>query len=304
MKFQHLLPLLPLVWAQYPVDDSSNHTVWLCGDSTMAPGGGHNGTEGFGQYLHYSFDSDLIRINNSAYAGRSARTFTREGRFQAVADKIVPGDWVVIEFGHNDGMFHAPELDEKTLAYHDTDDGQGTVPSNDTKSRVDCPGMGNETCIGSYNNQTEIVQTYVTYLQNASSIFLSLGARVIISPPTPTNPYLTANGSFAWTPTKYSYYSWYIVSSLGGPEAGIYYVDHSSYIAQALQLLGADVVNAGFPMDNTHTSPYIADVVAKAFVLGLKCGTSPLQDYVVNATSRIQGPELGICLSVNDTLPI
>jgi rhamnogalacturonan acetylesterase len=154
------------------------------------------------------------------------------------------------------------------------------------------------------SNQTEIVQTYVTYLQNASSIFLSLGARVIISPPTPTNPYLTANGSFAWTPTKYSYYSWYIVSSLGGPDAGIYYVDHSSYNAQALQLLGADVVNAGFPMDNTHTSPYIADIFAKAFVLGLKCGTSPLQDYVVNATSRIQGAELGACLSVNETLPI
>lgn len=81
-------------------------------------------------------------------------------------------------------------------------------------------------------------------------------------------------------------------------------MDHSSYNAQALQLLGADVVNAGYPMDNTHTSPYLADVFARAFVLGLKCGTSPLQDYVVNATSRIQGSELGACLSVNNTLPI
>ncbi|KAI4599464.1 hypothetical protein KJ359_001906 [Pestalotiopsis sp. 9143b] len=288
MKLQYLFPILSFIRTQTQARyvEAEPNVLWLCSDSTAAPGGGHNGTEGFGQYLQYSFDSDLIRINNSAYAGRSARTFTREGRFQAVADKIVPGDWVVIEFGHND------------------DDGQGTVPSNDTKSRVDCPGMGNETCIGSYNNQTEIVQTYVTYLQNASSIFLSLGARVIISPPTPTNPYLNANETFEWTPTKYSYYSWYIVSSLGGPDAGIYYVDHSSYNAQALQLLGADVVNAGFPMDNTHTSPFLADVFARAFVLGLKCGTSPLQDYVVNATSRIQGPELGGCLSVNDTLPI
>jgi rhamnogalacturonan acetylesterase len=71
----------------------------------MAPGGGHNGTEGWGQYLQYSFDSSLIQINNSAYAGRSARTFTREGRFQAIADKIAPGDWVVIEFGINDREF-------------------------------------------------------------------------------------------------------------------------------------------------------------------------------------------------------
>ncbi|KAI0124032.1 GDSL-like Lipase/Acylhydrolase [Xylariales sp. AK1849] len=258
-----------------------NHTIWLCGDSTMAPGGGHNGTEGFGQYLQYSFDESVARINNSAYAGRSARTFTREGRFQAIIDKITPGDWVVIEFGHND-------------------DG---IPANDTKYRTDCPGLGNETCPVTYNNQTEIVQTYVTYLQNASSIFLSLGAQVIISGPTPTNPYL-ATGNFSWTPTKYDYYAWYIVDSLGGPEAGIYYVDHSSYNAQALEHLGADLVNANFPMDNTHTAPYLADVFAQAFVLGLKCGTAPLQDYVVNATSRIEGSVMGTCLPVNSTLPI
>lgn len=69
----------------------------------MAPGGGHNGTEGWGQYLQYSLDASKIKVNNSAYAGRSARTFTREGRFQAIFDKVKPGDWAVIQFGHNDG---------------------------------------------------------------------------------------------------------------------------------------------------------------------------------------------------------
>lgn len=42
-------------------------------------------------------------VNNSAYAGRSARTFTREGRFQDIFDQVQPEDWAVIEFGHNDG---------------------------------------------------------------------------------------------------------------------------------------------------------------------------------------------------------
>lgn len=79
------------------------NTVWLCGDSTMAPGGGHNEREGWGQYLQYSLDAAKIRVNNSAYAGRSARVFTREGRFQDVFDKVQPRDWAVIEFGHNDG---------------------------------------------------------------------------------------------------------------------------------------------------------------------------------------------------------
>lgn len=86
-----------------PAETDGPKTVWLCGDSTMAPGGGHNGTEGWGQYLQYSLDSSRIRVNNSAYAGRSLRTFSREGRFQAISSKVQAGDWVVIEFGHNDG---------------------------------------------------------------------------------------------------------------------------------------------------------------------------------------------------------
>lgn len=47
--------------------------IWVAGDSTTAPDGGHNGTEGWGQYLQYSF-GDNARVNNSAYAGRSARS--------------------------------------------------------------------------------------------------------------------------------------------------------------------------------------------------------------------------------------
>ncbi|KAJ9149195.1 GDSL-like Lipase/Acylhydrolase [Coniochaeta hoffmannii] len=245
----------------------------------MAPGGGHNGTEGWGQYLHYSLDPH-IRVNNSAYAGRSARTFTREGRFQAIMDKIMPGDWVVIQFGHNDGG----------------------IPATDTKYRVDCPGMGTVTCPVTYNNQTEIVQTYVTYLLNASSTFLSLGARVVLTSPTPTNPF--EHGAYAFDPTIYAYYSWYIASSLGGPAAGAFYVPHGAYAAQAVGLSGEASADANYPMDNTHLSPHYADVFARAFVLGLKCGTAPLQGWVVNATSRVEGDVLGTCLSANETVPI
>ncbi|WYZ35049.1 hypothetical protein EsH8_I_001325 [Colletotrichum jinshuiense] len=233
-------------------DGDSRHTIWLAGDSTMAPDGGHNGTQGWGQYLQYSLDSSQVRVNNSAYAGRSARTFTREGRFQRIIDEVKAGDWVVIEFGHNDGL--------------------------------------------------TVVQTYTTYLRNASSIFLSLGAKVVISTSTPINPYLT--GSFSWTPTIYTWYAWHVVESLGGPAAGVYYVPHGNYSAQALQVQGREAAVEGYPMDAVHMSPKLADSFAGAFVLGLKCGTSPLQQYVVNATSRIEGARLGTCLQVNATLPI
>jgi rhamnogalacturonan acetylesterase len=131
---------------------------------------------------------------------------------------------------------------------------------------------------------------------------MSLGARVIISPPTPLNPY--QYGNYSWAPSIYSYYAWYVAQQLGGPEAGAYFVDHSSYAAHAEYLLGADFINPLYPMDNTHTAPVLAAIFAQAWVFGLKCGTSPLQDYVVNATSRIEGPTFGTCQTVNATLPI
>lgn len=153
-------------------------------------------------------------------------------------------------------------------------------------------------------NQTEVVQTYVTYLRNASSLFLSRGAKVIISSQTPTNPYDTDSGVFSWVPTMYEWYSWYVVDSLGGPRKGIYYVNHGDYGARALELMGREAADASFPMDNTHTSPWLADVFAKSFVLGVMCGTSPFRDSVVNATSRLEGSVLGTCEKVNSTLPI
>ncbi|KAL1862514.1 hypothetical protein VTK73DRAFT_6766 [Phialemonium thermophilum] len=271
-----LLGLLGTVSAGF----CKNRTFWLCGDSTMAPGGGHNHTEGWGQYLQYSLDPHL-RVNNSAYAGRSARTFTREGRFQAIMDKITPGDWVLIQFGHNDPG----------------------DPFNDPKNRTDCPGMGSETCPVQTDDGVEVVQTFVTYLQNATAEFLRLGARVIIASPTPNNPY-EFGPTFNWTPTIYSWYSWYVASSMGGPAAGVYYVDHAGYAAQAVHNLGPESADANYPMDHTHLSPAYADLFARAFALGLKCGTAPAQQYVVNATSRIEGDVLGTCLPVNATLPI
>tara|TARA_R110002003_G_scaffold171_8_gene13927 strand:- start:15267 stop:15716 length:450 start_codon:yes stop_codon:yes gene_type:complete len=104
-------------------------TVWVAGDSTTAPDGGHNGTEGWGQYLKYSFGSNVV-VNNSAYAGRSARSFTREGRFDRIAAALHPGDWVVIEFGINDAG--------KPI--------NGSTSTTGDKGRADCPGTGNETC--------------------------------------------------------------------------------------------------------------------------------------------------------------
>ncbi|CAD0084747.1 unnamed protein product [Aureobasidium vineae] len=93
--------IIPLALAF--VGQVAGQTVYLAGDSTTAPGGGGEGTEGWGQYLHYSLK---IPVVNKAFAGRSARSFTREGRFDEIGKLIKKGDFVVIEFGHNDETVH------------------------------------------------------------------------------------------------------------------------------------------------------------------------------------------------------
>jgi rhamnogalacturonan acetylesterase len=44
-----------------------------------------------------------IPVVNKALGGRSARSFTEEGRFTEIANLVKPGDFVVMAFGHNDG---------------------------------------------------------------------------------------------------------------------------------------------------------------------------------------------------------
>jgi rhamnogalacturonan acetylesterase len=139
-------------------------------------------------------------------------------------------------------------------------------------------------------------------LINASTIFLSKGAKVILSSPTPSNPW--EKGNYSYTPSIFNYYSSLATTELGGPKSGVYFVAHGQYAAQAMRLLGKEVVDENYPMDHTHTAPYLADVVARSFVLGLKCGTAPLAGLVMNATSRLEGELLGTCLSANETVPI
>ena len=77
-------------------------TVYLIGDSTMADKEVKAYPEtGWGMPFHYFFDSS-IRVDNRAKNGRSTRTFIEEGRWQPVVDKLKEGDYVFIQFGHND----------------------------------------------------------------------------------------------------------------------------------------------------------------------------------------------------------
>lgn len=89
------------------ISSSSNqHTIFIIGDSTAANKKDINGQErGWGMALQ-GFFTENIRVDNHALNGRSSRSFILEGHWQKVYDAMKPGDYLVIQFGHNDEKGH------------------------------------------------------------------------------------------------------------------------------------------------------------------------------------------------------
>ncbi|MBX7184154.1 MAG: amidohydrolase family protein [Vicinamibacteria bacterium] len=78
-------------------------TVHLAGDSTMADKLAEKRPEtGWGERLQQFFLQDRVRVANHAQNGRSTRTFISEGRWDALLAEVKAGDYVFVEFGHND----------------------------------------------------------------------------------------------------------------------------------------------------------------------------------------------------------
>jgi lysophospholipase L1-like esterase len=77
-------------------------TIFMIGDSTMADKDPKAEPErGWGQALQSFFD-DTLKVSNHAVNGRSSKSFLDEGRWQIVLNSLQSGDYVIIQFGHND----------------------------------------------------------------------------------------------------------------------------------------------------------------------------------------------------------
>ncbi|GAB1312471.1 Rhamnogalacturonan acetylesterase [Madurella fahalii] len=225
-------------------------TVYLAGDSTMArTGSPHNG---WGEYLGRYI---TIPVVNRAISGRSARSYTNEGRFTEIERLLKPDDIVVIEFGHNDG---------------------GSPNSASDNGRSDCPGTGNEVCRSGKTG--EVVYTFNHYVEAAARSFIARGAKVIVSSQTPNN--LWEGGSFIPGAPRFVGYAALAVKNVGN---GASFVDHFQAVAAMMLKLGGQKTNSLFPRDHTHTSPEGADLIAQAFVQAVGRdynGTTPLKAYL------------------------
>ncbi|KAF8167612.1 SGNH hydrolase [Crassisporium funariophilum] len=223
----------------------------------MAKGGGGSGSDGWGQFLGQYL---TIPVVNSAVAGRSSRSYTDEGRFTTLINTVKSGDYVVIEFGHNDGQ-------------------SGTVDNGRQTAVGD--GYATTATVTSASGASIVIHTFPYYIQNAVTALKAKGAIPIVSSQTPSNDW--SNGAIVAGPRFVGY------AQTAASRTSATYLNHYGYVAQAFGRLGQTAVAPYFPVDHTHTSPAGANVVAQAFVRGLICGSNALKSKVNSAGAAVPG---------------
>lgn len=131
-------------------------TIFMIGDSTMAnkPVDNDNPERGWGQMLQSLLDPEFVCVENHAMNGRSSKSFIDEGRWAVVLQRIKPGDYVFIQFGHND---------EKTAECLHTVPGKSFDENlrrfvNETRSRGGIPVLLNSIVRRNFRNNPDAVK--------------------------------------------------------------------------------------------------------------------------------------------------
>ena len=260
---------------RYTVDKDGNvkskPVVFFTGDSTVKNADkDDDGMWGWASQAATIFDESKISLVNAGRAGRSTRTFIREGLWQQVYESLQPGDFVTIQFGHND-----------------------ICPITDAKARGVIPGTQDTLHVYKLDNGTyEVVYSFGWYLKKMIDDCREKGATPILVSLTPRNE---------WPDGKIerrdgSYGKWYreVVEA-----TGVEFIDLHNLSADfldrkfAVKKLSDDKEKAKaqvakikeragvyFKKDHTHASKLGAQMNAQSFARGLKEANSPLAKYL------------------------
>jgi lysophospholipase L1-like esterase len=149
--------------------------VWLVGDSTMADKEVKAYPEtGWGMPFENFFDSTVV-VDNRAKNGRSTRTFFSEGRWAAVMQGIQGGDYVLIQFGHND------EVPSKIGSYTPLDDFKANLVRmvKETRDKGGIPVLLTPVARRAFDSAGRIRETHPVYAQAVREVAGSVQAPLI-----------------------------------------------------------------------------------------------------------------------------
>ncbi|HTK74316.1 MAG TPA: polysaccharide lyase family protein [Gemmataceae bacterium] len=243
------------------LDEPAVPTLFIVGDSTVKTG--TRGQQGWGDPIAKLFDTSRIKVENHAIGGRSSRTFQTEGRWDRILAKAKPGDFVLIQMGHNDG---GP-----------LDDG--------TRARGSLPGLGDETreIDNPITRKKEIVHTYGWYMRQYVTDARAKGMIPIICSPIPHCPQ-KAVGPDEVEKSRYVTWSEEVAKSEKVPFVHLNKITMGHYAS----MTPAEVKEKYFtPADNTHTSPAGAERNAVSVVEGIRAlNDCPLAKYLAEKPAQ------------------
>lgn len=227
-------------------------TIYLIGDSTV-----HNNDKiqwGWGSLLPEFFDSAKINISNQAMAGRSTRTFIKEGRWDRVLSTLKKGDYVMMQFGHNEGS----RPDTSHAGY------RGVLK-----------GIGEDTVQLTWQSGTiETVHSYGWYIRKFVRDTKAKGATPIVLSMIPRNEF--RDGKVLRADKDYGLWAKQIAD-----EEGALFIDLNAITADKYDAWGPEKVKTFFPGDHTHTNNEGARINAASIVDGIKANPkNPLNQYL------------------------
>lgn len=151
-------------------------TIFMIGDSTMANKDitGGNPERGWGMVLPCYF-SEEVCIDNHAVNGRSSKSFIDEGRWENVIGRVKKGDYVFIQFGHND---EKPKPDRHTDPGSTFDDNLRRFV-NETRAKGGIPVLFNSIVRRNFDESGTLVDTHGAYLDSPRNVARELGVTFI-----------------------------------------------------------------------------------------------------------------------------
>jgi len=249
------------VLAQKPVGENQTGpnphlpTLFIIGDSTV--NNSTTGQLGWGTPIAAFFNRSKINIENRARGGRSSRTYLTEGLWDRVLAEMKPGDFVLMQFGHNDG---------------------GAI-NDDSRARGSLRGPGEETeeIDNLLTKKHEIVHTFGWYMRKYIADTKARGATPIVLSLVPRN--IWKDGKVVRAANDYAKWA----ADAAQTERALF-IDLNEIVAGHYESAGPEKVQTEYftPVDHTHTSPAGAWLNAASVVEGIKqLKNCPLRKFLL-----------------------
>ncbi len=225
--------------------------LFIAGDSTAATyTASDKNQQGWGAVLQPFFDPAKLQVVNAARGGRSSRTFITEGHWEKMLADVRKGDFVIIQFGHNDSGALNQEPPGSTRPLR----ARGTIP-----------GIGNESeeIDNVVTGKHETVYSFGWYLRKMIADTRAKGATPILMSLTERNAW--ADGRIECPSKTYRLWDWQTAQN-----GNVAFVDLTRISADRYQRDGAEAVTAQGIHDTGHPKVAGAEKNAAAAVSALK----------------------------------